>query len=132
MRLHVLAALLLAVPVHAAPPLAGTWRNPQGSVEIAMEPCGRRLCGTVVWANGRAQDDAAAGGTERLVGTQLFRELVADGQGRWQGDVFVPDLGRTVSGTMMLVDAQTLQVDGCVIPGLICQTQLWTRTRPRR
>ena len=139
MRLHLFAALLAAAAAElaaaaprGAPPVAGVWRNPQGSVEVEMAPCGARLCGIVVWASAKAQDDAAAGGTDRLVGTQLFRDLAGDGPGRWQGEVFVPDLARTVSGTMTLVDGATLQVDGCVIPGLVCQTQLWTRARPRR
>lgn len=127
MRRLLLIALFAAGPVAAASPIAGTWRNPTGSVEVAMAPCGPRLCGTVVWASERAKDDAANGGTGRLIGTQLFRGLAADGPGHWSGEVFVPDLGRTVEGTLALVDATTLEIAGCVIPGLVCQTQTWTR-----
>ncbi len=128
-----LVALILdSLPATAAPPITGTWRNPAGSVEVAMAPCGARLCGTVVWANDRAKDDAANGGTDRLVGTQLFRGLETDGPGHWSGEVFVPDLGRTVAGTLELVDAGTLEVAGCVVPGLLCQNQTWTRVVGRR
>nr|WP_295660100.1 DUF2147 domain-containing protein [Polymorphobacter sp.] len=122
-----------AAPLNAAPSrIAGTWRNPAGSVEVAMAPCGPRLCGTVVWANEKARDDAANGGTERLIGTQLFRGLDADGPGHWTGEVFVPDIGQTVAGTLAQVDANALEVSGCVIPGLVCQTQTWTRVAARR
>ncbi len=124
------APVLFAAPAAAAPPpIAGIWTNPAGSVQVSMAPCGPRLCGTVVAASDRARDDAAAGGTDRLVGTQLFRGLVADGPGHWSGEVFVPDLGRTVAGTLTVIDAGTIEVAGCVIPGIVCQTQVWTRTR---
>jgi len=131
-RLLLFATVLAATPLRAAPPVAGTWRNPAGSVEVAMAPCGPRLCGTVVYASDRARDDAARGGTDRLIGTQLFRGLEADGPGHWSGEVFVPDLGQTVAGTLALVDANALEVSGCVIPGLVCQTQTWTRVAARR
>lgn len=128
----ILALAATSATAAGAAPITGTWRNPAGSVEVAMAPCGPRLCGTVVWASDRAKDDAANGGTERLVGTQLFRGLVADGPGHWSGEVFVPDLGRTVEGTLAQVDAATIEVSGCVIPGLMCQTQAWTRVATRR
>ncbi len=127
MRRLFIALALTAAPLHAAPRIAGTWQNPQHSVRVDMEPCGARLCGTIVWADAKARDDAAAGGTDHLVGVQLFRGLEADGPDQWQGAVFVPDLNRTVSGTLTLVDARTLEVTGCAVPGLLCQTQVWTR-----
>ncbi len=128
-----LPLLLLAAPLNAAaraaPAITGTWRNPGGSVQVAMAPCGQRLCGTVVAASDQAKDDAARGGTDALIGTQLFQGLIPDGPGHWSGSVFVPDIGRTVAGTLELIDGRTLEVSGCVIPGLVCQTQTWTRTR---
>ncbi len=132
MRRLLLIAAVIAAPAAAAPRVTGTWQNPAHSVVVAMAPCGSRLCGTIVWASDKAKDDAANGGTERLVGTQLFRGLVADGPGRWSGTVFVPDLGRTVDGSLAQVDADALDVSGCVIPGLVCQTQTWTRIVERR
>ena len=124
-------AVAAATPAIAAPapPIYGTWTNPAGSVDVSMAGCGPRLCGTVVRASDKAKADAANGGTDRLIGTQLFRGLVADGPGHWSGEVFVPDLGRTVAGTLALVDADSLEVSGCVVPGLLCQTQVWTRAR---
>ncbi len=130
--LAVVALASAASPAIDAPTIMGTWRNPAGSVEIAMAPCGPRLCGTVVRASDKAKDDAANGGTDRLVGTQLFRGLVADGPRHWSGEVFVPDLGQTVAGTLAQIDADAIEVSGCVIPGLVCQTQTWTRVGAHR
>ncbi|UAJ09510.1 DUF2147 domain-containing protein [Glacieibacterium megasporae] len=129
--LAALASVAAVTPLHAAG-ITGTWHNPAGSVEVAMAPCGPRLCGTVVRANDKARDDAARGGTDQLVGTQLFRGLAADGPDHWTGEVFVPDIGQTVAGTLAQVGPNALEVSGCVIPGLVCQTQTWTRVAARR
>lgn len=112
--------------------VAGEWRNPADTVHVAMRPCGPSLCGVITWASDRAKADAAAAGADSLVGVELFRDLIADGRSHWSGEVFVPDLGRTVSGTLAQLDAGTLEVEGCVIPGLVCQSQLWTRVAGRR
>lgn len=121
-------AIALAIPVQAAPPAspAGTWRNGRDSVRIRVAPCGAGLCGTVVAADERARADAAAGGTDRLVGTQLFRNFRRGPDGVWQGTVFVPDLGQQFDGTLALEGTNTLVGTGCVLPGL-CKSQRWTR-----
>ena len=133
MKRLILAAIAVAVaapaiPASAAPAAspAGTWRNARDSVRIRVAPCGAGLCGTVVAADQRARDDAAAGGTDRLVGTQLFRAFRRGAGGVWQGTVFVPDLGQEFDGTLSLQGANTLVGTGCVLPGL-CKSQTWTR-----
>lgn len=130
MKRLILATLAVAVaaPVSAAPAATpmGTWCNARDSVRIRVAPCGAGLCGTVVAADQRARDDAAAGGTERLVGTQLFRNFRRGAGGAWQGTVFVPDLGQEFDGTLSLQGANTLVGTGCVLPGL-CKSQTWTR-----
>ncbi len=47
----------------------------------------------MVAANDKAKADAAAAGTDRLVGTPLFRGFERDEDGSWAGSVFVPDVG---------------------------------------
>jgi uncharacterized protein (DUF2147 family) len=123
----VLAAL--AAAAHPAPsradPVVGTWMNPAKSVAVRTTRCGGGLCGRVVWASPQAQDAARAGGTEHLVGTEIFHEVRAAGPGAWEGEVFVPDLGTTADGNLMLLDADTLEIDGCRLHGLLCKKQVW-------
>lgn len=139
MRPLLLSALLLATPAVATPAVAapaspvGTWRNAADSVRIRVAPCGGGLCGTVVSASEAAQADAAAGGTERLVGTELFHDLRRDDDGVWASTVFVPDLGREVDGTLELSSPSTLVFSGCLLAGLACKSQTWTRVAaPKR
>lgn len=123
-------ALLPAVATAQTGP-TGTWRNEKDSVRIRVAPCGEGLCGTVVRASAAAQEKAADGGTERLVGTQLFRNLVREDDGRWHGKVFVPDLGTSVEGTLEQDGRDTLLASGCLFAGLGCKTQTWVRVRGR-
>jgi len=103
----------------------GVWRNPKNSVHVELKPCGESACGYVVWANEKAQADARKGGTEDLIGMQIFRQMEPTADGGWKGKVFVPDLNITVSGRAEPIDDNQLRAKGCLI--IICKSQIWTR-----
>lgn len=106
----------------------GTWRNKSDSVHVQVTPCGDgERCGTVVWANEKAKSDAAKGGTENLVGTQMLRKFREGKKGAWKGKAFVADMGKEFSGTVRPLDYNTMEVKGCIAGGLICKKQIWTR-----
>jgi len=104
----------------------GVWRNPRNTVHVRIQPCGRAMCGTVVWASARAQQKAREAGTRNLIGAQLFRQLQPQGTGTWGGRVFVPDRARTVAGTLRVTGRSAI-VSGCIVAGLVCRSQTWTR-----
>jgi len=133
--------LLGAVP---APALAGAgsgvmmtvdtlqsteWRNPRNSVHIRALKCGTNLCGTVSWASDKAIADAKRGGATGLIGTQIFRNFKDTGKGSFRGKVYVPDIQQTFSGTITFTDENTMVGKGCVLFGIICKSQTWTRIR---
>ncbi len=131
-RLWAALALLVAVPavLAAKVPVAqpeGLWLSPHDNVAVRTGPCGDRLCGWIVWADREAQADARDGGTPRLVGTELLEDYRAEGKGQWRGTVFVPDLGRRFSSQISQLSPGQLKVKGCILGGLICKSQLWTR-----
>lgn len=105
----------------------GIWRNPHDTVHVEIKPCGVQACGYVVWATEKAKADARKGGTANLIGLQLLRDMSLDKTGAWRGRVFVPDLNMTFSGLAEPVNATTLRARGCLIGGIACKTQLWTR-----
>lgn len=104
----------------------GVWSNPQGSVHVRAQPCGKHMCGVVVWANEKARADAARGGTRQLVGATLFRDFVREKPGVWRGRVFVPDIGKTFSGTISVIDEKHLEGKGCLTGRIGCRSQVWT------
>lgn len=106
--------------------VSSEWRNPSNSVHIRITSCGSdRMCGTVIWASDKAKADARKGGTDRLVGANLFREFRQVAPGQYKGRVFVPDMNRTFSGQMR-VQGNSMIGKGCVL-GFICKSQTWTR-----
>jgi uncharacterized protein (DUF2147 family) len=130
MSLSVLPILLAAAaPTATQATEDGIWRNPAGSVHVRWHRCGEHMCGTVIWANEEAKADAAKGGTRDLVGRALFRDFQERKPGVWRGRVFVPDLNITLSGTVTLVDADTMTGRGCLIAGIGCRSQTWKRVR---
>jgi len=123
-----LSLAMTAVTAGAAGPSPnGIWHNPKNSVHVRIANCGSNVCGTVVWANARAQQKARAGGTANLIGTQLFREFRQTGPGAWSGRVFAPDRGRTFSGSLRLSGPNSIIARGCLIGGFFCRSQTWSR-----
>jgi uncharacterized protein (DUF2147 family) len=108
-------------------PLAGNWRNPSGSVIIAILPCGDALCGRVEWASNQATADARRGGTDSLIGAELLSNFVPTADGRWRGRLFVPDANKRSKAELRQLGPDRVEIVGCVIGGLVCKSQVWTR-----
>ena len=128
-----LATLALGGPALAAVPSKhpsyGVWHNPANSVHVAARPCGDKMCGVVVWANAKAKADAAKGGNPKLVGMNLFEDFTQVDDTHWKGKVYVPDIDKTFSGTVTVVNHNTLTGKGCLIGGIGCKSQTWTRVK---
>jgi uncharacterized protein (DUF2147 family) len=123
--------ILAAAAAQAAPPdpLTGRWINSARSVIIRIAPCpDEGWCGAVEWASGRAAADAARGGTQTLVGSELLHGFVAIGPNRWKGRLFVPDLNKRSTAELRQLSPNQLKIRGCALGGLICKSQVWTRT----
>ena len=105
--------------------IEGRWVNPDHSVIIAIAPCSENLCGTVQWANAKAQQDAREH-APHLIGTQLLTDLKPKGS-IWEGRLFVPDRNLHVEGRIQPQSANQLKVSGCEIG--ICKSQVWARAQ---
>ncbi|MGI4877100.1 MAG: DUF2147 domain-containing protein [Janthinobacterium lividum] len=125
--LAIAMAIGTAAPSAADDGSTGMWRNPQNSVHVQAHHCGSSMCGRIVWANDKAKADASRGGTNALAGLELFRDFTQDKRGTWHGKVFVPDINKIFSGTLISIDADTLKGTGCLLGRIGCRSQLWTR-----
>lgn len=126
----VLAPAALAAPADAGPPAivsswTGVWRNTNNTVHIKAVPCGSNMCATVVWADDKTKASVAAR-NRNIIGMQLLRDFRESGPGEWKGTVYVPDRDMNVSGTITLLDRNTLRTVGCFL-AVICQTRHWQR-----
>lgn len=125
--LFLVAGLSVAAAPQPSSVLQGFWRNPKGTVEVHIDACQTGMCGTVVSASASAVADARDSGYPALVGMQLLYGYHAAGPAEWQGTIFVPDIGRSFTSHIDLVDSDHVRVSGCLIGKFLCKSQLWRR-----
>jgi uncharacterized protein (DUF2147 family) len=102
--------LLVATGVAAADPIEGNWRT-QAGYTAAITDCGGSFCITL-------KTGPSAG---RQIGA-----MKPTGGGNYAGKITDPANERTYAGKGALSGA-TLTMSGCVLGGLICRSQTWTR-----
>jgi uncharacterized protein (DUF2147 family) len=129
MRYLMTAAALLWAGAALADPIEGLWKTlpddngNYGYVEV--KPCADKLCGALV----KAFDPAGKDRPSENIGKNIVWDMVAAGAGSYtDGKVWAPDRDRTYASTMQKT-GDTLAVSGCVLGGLICRAQDWTRVR---
>lgn len=126
----VIAAALVAAPSAAASkaPIEGRWVNPKGSVTVRVAPCGDdSFCATVIDASAKAKATAKKGGTANLIGTRVMSDFRPRGDGTYRGHAFDPKRNIRAPATIRLIGNSTLVVKGCLISGIVCKEQRWTK-----
>lgn len=128
--------LLTAVPASAAPqPIDGTWLTEDGRSRIALEPCGARVCGKIIWLKepndpaGRPLTDKQNPDPARrgrpILGLPLFPGLAPDGD-HWAGEVYNADDGKSYDVTLERTGPGTLKIEGCLL-AILCKGETWTK-----
>ena len=130
------AAVLLASSVHpvSAQPArgggaVGTWLSQSGETRVRLGPCGAQMCGTIVWVKSPGKDvhnPDAAQRSRDLVGLRMIT-MAPNGDAQWKGTLYNYTNGQTYSGTMKLSGQNTMELSGCVMGGIVCRAQTWTR-----
>lgn len=115
---------------HAAD-ATGTWARPTGSSRIEIAPCGNALCGTLVWLKDPRNDVNNPDPAKRekpLLGTQIVLGMTPTGKdGSWKGQVYNAEDGKTYKGYITLEGADKMKLEGCVLGGLFCKGETWSR-----
>jgi uncharacterized protein (DUF2147 family) len=131
-------ATALSGPALAGDP-SGTWLTEGGKSQVRLANCGEALCGRIQWlkepsdpATGKPKRDARNPDPSKrdrpIVGVDILLGMRPDQTpNQWAGDIYNPEDGKTYRAHLTLQDARTLQVKGCVLGGLICKSQAWSR-----
>lgn len=122
----------LALAMAAGPALAndvfGVWKSEPSDtgafIHVDIGPCaadGSKICGKIIETfNGDPNRPS-------IVGRNIIENMSADGPNQWDGGtIWAPDDDETYSSVMEL-KGSVLEVSGCVLGGLICRGQDWTR-----
>ena len=106
----VIGALMMTIGVAHADPIEGNWRTEAGST-AAIGACGAGYCITL-------KTGKHAG---KRIGT-----FQSNGGGKYSGRITDPNSDKTYSGKASLAGS-ALKMQGCVLGGLICRSQSWSR-----
>jgi len=133
MRLATVTVFTIAVasgPAMAAEP-TGDWRVEDGSAIIRIDNCSGALWGVVAWEKAPGRDERNPNPTLRgrptLGSAVLLNMRAASSQARWDGQIYNAQNGRTYNANVTLVGDNRLRVEGCVMGGVFCGGQQWTR-----
>jgi uncharacterized protein (DUF2147 family) len=142
MRRHLLAAAALLILAGSQSALAadptGLWLTQTGTSRIRVADCGGALCGTIIWLKepndpdtGKPKTDKnnsdAAKRSRPLNGVQIVLGMKPAGDGKWTGQVYNAEDGKTYSGNLTFSGGNSLQLQGCALGGLVCKSQTWTK-----
>ena len=118
----------------------GEWATQGYSARVRVRPCENQpdqLCGRVLWLwepsdkQGKPLSDAKnpdpALRSRPVVGLDIIHGFRPSGTpGLWtQGNIYNPEDGRTYNARLRLRNADTLELEGCVL--FICAKQVWRR-----
>lgn len=130
MKPFVAAAALLALGTSAnAQTPVGTFVSQSGDTRVRFSDCGGQICGTIVAVRGQATDEKNENVLLRgrsLVGVRMIT-MRPNGADTWQGTLYNYQDGKTYNGRMTMSGAGSMSLSGCVLGGLICRSQTWTR-----
>lgn len=127
---------VLMIPASATASLAadakGDWVRPNGASKIRISSCGNALCGKLIWLKTPRNDTANPDASKRdrpLVGVQIVQSMKPTKQAnQWKGKVYNAEDGKTYTGFIELTAANKLKLEGCVMGGLICKGETWSRS----
>jgi uncharacterized protein (DUF2147 family) len=134
-----LATLLVTPPVRAqgAGEPTGTWLTQAGDARVRVSKCGNGICGVIVGL--RDPIDSATGKPpvddknpnpalkkRPMIGLPLFSGMQPTGPGKWSGQIYNADDGKTYAANMELQGDNAAKVEGCVL-SILCKGQTWKR-----
>jgi uncharacterized protein (DUF2147 family) len=134
--LGLVAGMILSGPVRAAD-ATGLWLTEDGKAKIRIARCGEAVCGAIAWMkepNGpdgkprldvENKDQSLRG--RPMMGLPILLGLMPDRPDRLKGQVYNAEDGRIYTGFVTVQPDRTLKLEGCVLGGLICESQIWTR-----
>ncbi len=121
--LSALTSLGLAAPA-MADPIFGVWQTePDDGAysHVEMKQCGEVICGVFVRTfDSEGETDSGN------IGKQVVRDMTNKGGGEYAGKAWRPSNDRIYIGKAQL-NGDQLRMKGCVLGGLICFGQTWTR-----
>lgn len=121
--------------------LSGKWLTENRDSHVQFQPCDSFDCGRIVWLEKDIDPETGKAWTDKfnpdetlkskpLNGLVFISDLKAVAPGYWEGNLYNPRDGRTYSGSLQQQGPDKLELKGCALFGLVCQSEFWTRVSP--
>jgi uncharacterized protein (DUF2147 family) len=126
MRLAVVSVLITTTLANASAMAAepsGDWRVEDGKAIIRIDNCNGALWGVVAWEREPGRDRSG----RPTLGSTVLINMRPSSQARWEGQIYNAQNGQTYKANVRMVGDNTLRVEGCVMGGVFCGGQRWTR-----
>lgn len=135
-----LAGLMLAGNCAWAADATGLWLTEDGKARVRIARCGAALCGTIAWLREPTDPQTRRPKTDKrnadpakrnrpMLGVAIVLGMKPSGAEKWEGKVYNAEDGKTYSGYLTLTGATSLKLQGCILGGMICKSQTWSRVR---
>lgn len=130
--LGLLSLLLVPSQAAAAEPY-GVWRHPDNGSLVRMYECGSSLCAKIIEVRESGRKDVhnpdPAKRSRPVEGIVIMDGAQKTGEDTWEGQLYNTQNGKTYSGVITVQGPKTLELEGCVLGGLLCQGVTWARVR---
>ena len=132
--------MLFPVPLAAqSKDVTGVWVTDEGDGAVAIEPCGDKRCGRLVWLKapldktGRPQRDVnnpePAARRLPVCGVEIIKDATLQNDGSWDGgSIYDPEEGKVYSVMLKTDDKDRLEVTGYIGIKSFGETVVWTRS----
>lgn len=134
------AALLLGICATAmtqTPQMSdpsGIWIVAEGNARIRIRPCGEVYWGVMDWVRNPSAPSAfdrnnpdPAKRSRPIIGVPILIAMKASGSNEWKGEIYNAENGKMYDARISLANPDALKVSGCVLGGIFCGGQTWTR-----
>jgi len=125
------ATFLLSGTALAADP-TGEWLVANGEAHIRIDNCDGVLWGIISWEKDPGGiDDHNPDPAERnraLLGSHVLLAMRETRPGRWDGEVYNGENGKTYTAHMSMASPDVLRIEGCVF-AILCGGENWTRIK---
>jgi uncharacterized protein (DUF2147 family) len=134
-------SLIGASPANALERLSGTWLTEDKSAQVLFQACGSSDCGQIVWLRDpidketgkplldKFNPDANLKGRP-LIGVTVATALKLSNGSKSEVGLYNPLDGNAYSGKLQRLAADRVQIEVCVLSGLVCSTEVWTQVAP--
>ncbi len=131
-------ALISVAPARAADPL-GIWLTGDKKAKVHIVNCGGAICGSLSWLAEPIDPETKQPKTDKnnsdaskkdrpLLGIPIVLSMKPAGGDKWRGQVYNAEDGGTYTGSFTVTGGNSAELKGCVMGGIICKGQTWTRS----